>query len=270
MNTNHDLAFLPVEKVLLTDLLPGFKTNSYNSHLIIVDGNRIVNSCSDRYTLLPNRDIIEPLMDLLKANLPDGDIKLTSKVYQDAIFNFHLTINSHPIEMGKKYNMDTLYPSITIDNSYNGKRKLSYLFSIMRKVCTNGMMIPVELFPAATFMHTPEEGEIATSKVMELFTTFMENLGIFIEPFEELRATPVFNIHHRVDEVIEATKFPVSLRDDVIERISLERHQLNLPLTQWVVYNGFNYLLNHSENIEMAPYKRQRIDSEIQLFLLEN
>lgn len=269
---NHEPAFYKVEKVPASSLFPGLITNSYNSHEIIIhtpEGIKRVNTCSERYTLLTNEEILSPLMEELEKNYP-GHIKLISSIYQDAIFNFKISIESNPINLGKKHALDTIFPSIAIDNSYNGKKKLSYLFSIMRLVCTNGMMIPVELFPGAVFMHTPEEGELATDTVMGLFADFMDNLDKYIEPFEDLRATPVFNIHHRVDQVIEATKFPTSLRDDVIERIAYEQQQLNLPTTQWLVYNGFNYLLNHSKDIEMAPYKRQKIDSEVQLFLLEN
>lgn len=267
---NHDNAFYRVEKIPVSDLIPGILTNSYNSHEIIVhtpEGRKRVNTCSDRYTLLSNEAILDPIMAALEREYP-GAISLKSKVHQDAIFNFTLTIGSHPIDLGKKHVKDTIFPSITIDNSYNGKKKLSYLFSIMRRVCTNGMMIPIELFPGAVFMHTPEEGELATDTVMELFSTFMDKLDLYIEPFEDLRATPVFNIHHRVDQVIESTKFPTSLREDVLERIAFEQHDLNLPNTQWLIYNGFNFVLNHSEDIEMPTYKRQIIDSEVQLFLL--
>lgn len=262
--------FYPVRKVRSEDLVPGILTNSYNSHKVIVEtpiGIKEVNSCSDIYRVIPNHDIIMPLWEEISSLYP---VKLVPRVYQDAVFKYDFVIDLS-IDMGKRYEKDMIFPSLSIDNSYNGRRKLGATMAIMRMVCTNGMMIPEELFPGETFMHTPTNGEgLAIEKVMAMVAHFVDKLGEFVEPFSELRAMPVHNIINKVDEVIEATKFPIGQREAVLERIEFEMQSLNLPKTDWLVYNGFNFQLNHNPDIEMPPYKKAKIDSDIQLFLLNN
>lgn len=262
--------FYPVRKMRTDELIPGILTNSYNSHTVVVEtpeGLKAVNTCSDIYRVIPNIEIIMPIISALSELYK---IKLVPAIYQDAIFKFNFVVDL-PIDLGKKYAKDSIFPSLSIDNSYNGKRKLCATLAIMRLVCTNGMMIPEELFPGETFMHTPANGEgFAIEKIMSMMAHFIEKLDEFVEPFSELRAMPVRSVIAKVDEVIEATKFPVGQREAVLERIEFEIQELGLPKTDWLVYNGFNFLLNHSEDIEMPPYKRAKLDSDIQLFLLNN
>lgn len=261
--------FYPVEKIPFKDYFPEMETNSYNSHLIIVDKGshkKVVKSCSDIYQVISNEDVIYPLMAALSEIY---SVRVVPRIYQDAVFKFDFVID-FPIDMGKRYANDPIFPSISVDNSYNGKRKLGAVFSILRQVCTNGMMVSETLFPGENFMHTPSSGNnLAVEKVVDMLAHFMERLDEFLEPFEDLRGAPVFNLHHRVEEVLEATKFPVSQAEAVLDRIAFEQQTLGLPATDWLVYNGFNFVLNHSEEIEMPPYKRSQLDQQVQLFLLD-
>lgn len=262
--------FYPVRKVRADELVPGILTNSYNSHKIVADtpqGLKELNSCSDIYHLLTNEEIIMPIWDTLNQYYP---MELKAQVYQDSVFKYDFIIKN-PESMGEYLVKDMVFPTLSIDNSYNGKKKLTATLSIMRLVCTNGMMVPETLFPGEKFMHTPAIGEgLALDTVMKMVEHFLEEIPHFLEPFNDLRTIPVRGITARVDEVIEATKFPVGQRDAVIDRIHREMNEYGLPKTDWLIYNGFNFNLNHNQEIELPPYRKSAMDSEIQLFLLEN
>jgi hypothetical protein len=270
MKRDFPSLFYPVRKVRSDELVPGIATNSYNEYKVVVEtpkGLKEVNSCSDVYRVFSNEEILLSLLPEISRICP---VKLVPKIYQDAIFKIDLVMD-RTITMGGRVEMDEIFPSFTFYNSYNGKIKLSGNVSCMRLICTNGMMAPVSEFSSETYMHTANNGEgLAISEMMNTVQTFLDNLEEIIEPFRELRAMPVYNLTERVDEIIEETKFPITQRDAVLDRIQYEMAELGFPKTDWLVYNGFNFQLNHNTDINMAPHKKSQMDSQIQNFILTN
>jgi len=242
-------------------------TNSYNSHMIVVDrptGKLIVNHCSEEYRLIRNSTILNPLIDGLKK---DHKLYVSGRSWNNAVFNMRIAIDNAPGTVVK----DKLYPMLDILNSYNGKIRCIVNMGVFRGVCSNGLVVPTENRQYRDFSHTPSnEEELAVKKILVMFESFLADFTTIEESYDDLKIARVFNVERRVEEVMEATKFPARLQEEVIDRINVEMAQLNTKATDWLVYNGFNFQLNHNPELEWEPKKRNSADQEVLEFLLNN
>lgn len=254
----------PVRKI---EAPGGYRTNSYNSHAIIVDtpsGGLKVNDCSDEYRLIRNSAILNPLIEGLSK---DHKIHVSGRSWNDAVFNMRVAVETGPgITI-----VDKLYPMIDILNSYNGRIQCNVNMGVFRGFCANGMVVPTEMQLVKNFSHTPSnEEELAVKKILQMFEGFCTNFGEVSESYDDLKISRVFNLQRRVDEVIEATNFPSKFAEEVMDRVNLEMAALNSKCNDWLVYNAFNYQLNHNDEMVWEPKKKNKADQEVLDFLLAN
>lgn len=260
----------PVYKVAAEEINPGILTNSYNSHAIVVDtpgGKLKVNDCSNEYQLIRNNAIIEPIVDGLIA--AGHKVLVKGIAWNNAVFSIDIIVNR---ALNEKVVVDKLYPSISTLNSYNGKIRCTSRLNIHRGFCENGLTIPVEgMARFLEFSHTPSNEEhIAVGKILSLFEEFLAQAGEIAEVYDDLKTSPVSNLEARVDEVIDNTKFPAKFKEEVMDRANMEAARLATRMTDWLVYNGFNFQLNHHEELVWDPKKRMVADQEILSYLLNN
>jgi hypothetical protein len=257
----------PVRKVPTEEITPGIITNSYNSHAVVVEtpqGLLKVNDCSKDYQLIRNEAIIRPIIeDLGKRH----KIFIQGLSWHDAVFNISIAVDK---ELGK-VEVDKLYPMIRLLNSYNGKIRAVIDMGIWRGVCTNGLTVPEGFNEFREYSHTPSNEEhLAVGQILETFERFLEHTDDVLDVYDDLKSSPVSNISFRVEEVIENTNFPAKFGEDVADRINFEAAKFHLRQTDWLVYNGFNFQLNHHEELVWDPKKRAKADREILTYLLEN
>jgi ASC-1-like (ASCH) protein len=259
--------FMPVKKVKAETVLKGYKFNSDNDHLIVVEtsqGPKIVNNCSEDYTVISNKEILLPFVDeLIKTyNL---NIKVSQR--KDAQFYVDFSLPGLPTKVSKK---DDIIPRMRIINSYNGRVKYAIELGFVRLVCTNGLTVPEGFHGKIKMMHTPGSGEgLALTKSMDMLAQFIQNVPEVMKPFMQLTQQPVKDIEARVQEIIENTKFPKRQAEEVMDRINFEINTLKLPPSDWLIYNGFNYQLNHNEAINTVEHKKTTLDENILLYLLK-
>ena len=258
----------PVKKLAMGPLL-GIPTNSYNSHAIVVDlpeGPLMVNNCSNEYQLIRNSAIINPLIEGLEDV---GVVHVKGISWKNAVFSFQIIVGKIQDNEGK-YKKDSLYPEIQILNSYNGKIRCSIRMGMFRVVCENGLSVPEGFDQFSEFSHTPlNEEDLAVEKILAQFEKFVGIKREVAGVYDDLKFIPVYNPGSRVDEVIANTKFPSKFREEVMDRITLELAQ-GYKSTDWVVFNGFNFNLNHLEELNWDPVKKLKTDREILNFLLNS
>ena len=264
----------PVEKVLSTDLLPGYEFTKAQEYAIVVDkgnGNKkIVNHCSDIYEIAPNRGILEPIIKAFEGT--DIEIKGTQRF--DSRFSFDIIFKDTSLAIQKD---DLIMPKLRMNNSYDGRVKWAFNLGFFRMICTNGMVVPVEGFEDSNISlkmrHTPKLGDyVDPEELVEMVENFKLGVKDFCEPYRVLQNQFVPDIEHRVQEVIEATKFPSRRAEDAVDRVLEEMAQLQVPagkVSDWLIYNGLNFQLNHSEEISMDIHKREKLDQEVLTFLLK-
>ena len=263
-----------VEKVESKSILPDFDFTPAQEFAIVVnkDGKKkIVNHCSKIYEVVPNRQVIEPLV---KA-FANENITISGNERHDSRFEFNILFSKHALNLTPK---DTILPRLRIFNSYDGRVRYSFALGFFRLICKNGMVIPAEGFEDYNtnikLRHTPSIGEVVDPEAIEeMVNNFKKGLNTFAKPYQELNKKKVVSLEDRIQEVIENTKFPTRRAEDVLERIELEMAQLSLKpkaASDWLVYSGLNYQLNHSTDITMDSHKKEKLDQQVLTYLINN
>lgn len=261
----------PVSKVDLTELLPDYKFGNQQSFGIVVQtssGPKIVNTCSKQYELVPNEKIINPLLETLEGY----DIDFITSSRFDARFSLDVLFKDIKMNVGKK---DEIIPKMRMYNSYDGRLKYQFHMGFFRMICSNGMVIPAEGFEdknvTLKMRHTPSLGSyVERTAIIDMIENFKLHSKEYTKPFQALQSNKVGNIEERVKEVIEATRFPSRQAEEVISRIQVEMGELKTNIaTDWLVYNGLNFQLNHNTDIKMDVSKKERVDQQVLTFLLK-
>lgn len=261
--------YLPVEKILVDQIMPGYNHPSGIKNAVIVtqpNGEKLIaNYCSDKYFLVKNEDVIEPFKKELEKVYNVG---FAIKVF--GYTQFHVDFNL--LQFGTKIlKNDEIFPRIRLSNSYDGRVRYHFTMGFFRQVCTNGLTAPVGDELKIRKLHTPSlENLTSFEKVLEMASNFLKSSDKFFGTYFELLDNPVRNLNYRIEDVIEDTGFPPSLEEDVKSRVSEEMSQLGLSEpNDWLVYNAFNYQLNHNENYKAKQEKKEEIDVEILNYLLQ-
>lgn len=262
----------PVEKVDLVDLIPGIQTNPQQECAIIIqdgDEKKIVNVCSKQYHLLPNKHFIEPLLEVFG----DSKIQIVTDARLDARFSIDIIFEDLKADiMGK----DPVKAKLKVHNSYDGRAKYQFHMGFFRMICKNGMVIPLEGFEnkniSSKMRHMPILGDtFDKDSIRSMVDNFGMNMLDYQLPFTKLAEMRVSEaqLPDLLKEVTGKTKFPVRQLDDVIDRLQIEMNELDEDLNHWLIYNAFNYQLNHSEAIVMDPSKKEQLDHDIFALLLK-
>lgn len=260
--------YFPVEKIPAEELMPGYEFPSGISHAVVVtkpDGvKRVVNYCSDIYSLVENQTVIPRFYDEIKKYFP---VEVHYKMQDYSRFFIDFVINNKALKVNKK---DVVFPKVRLVNSYDGKVKYHFTIGFFRLVCTNGLTIPVGYAEKIKKLHTPSiQALVSFERVMEMTSKFIAEASEIFNVYMELTDQTVRNPELRITDVIENTNFPPSLAEDVLERLEIERNLLNAPeVNDWLIYNAFNYQLNHND-IKTKEVKREEIDQEVFKYLLE-
>lgn len=263
-----DQIYLPVEKLRSEDLMPGYEFPSGINHAVVVtqaDGiKRVVNYCSEIYHLVRNQEVI-PLFLKQLSTFWEVDVQVKHNGSSQFFVDFVLTKGG--IKLTK---VDEVFPKLRYHNSYDGRIKYHFALGFHRKICSNGMTIPVgDSNVMIKKLHTPSlEALTSFEKVFEMTKKFLGQANELSEVYFELNDRKLKDPHDRIEEVIEETDFPTSLHEDVQYRLTQEMDILHAKqATDWLVYNAFNYQLNHNDDIKTKELKREKIDMEVLTFL---
>ncbi|MBC7389671.1 MAG: DUF932 domain-containing protein [Opitutaceae bacterium] len=257
MKTQQDLntLYFEVEKVKSSDLFKGHTFVSGIDHTIYApQSKKILNVCSDKYELVSNHSLFNPIYTLLCDRFGKDMIEVKVQNIEDRKFYVDLIVNNKPFNVQKG---DIVCPTVHLHNSYDGTLKFGMAVGFHRLVCTNGMMA----FQEEAARNLKHRSGVVNFK--ELFV-LLDNVDSQLERFRKLtdrRLTP--KEMEQITELIkEKTDFPKQLIKEVPEVIAREQIQLNTDLTGWLAYHGFNNRLNHAD-IKMHPEFKEKIDRQV-------
>ena len=262
--------YFPVKKVPVGEInVSELEHPSGISHAIVVtkpDGvKRVVQYCSDLYYLVPNESII-PAFEAEISRF----FKVEKKIKMDrwARFFVDFVLKDKAVIMSSK---DTVFPRIQLINSYDGSIRYHFLMGYYRLICSNGLMVPAGFSKQIASMHTPKLGkETSFEAVMQMTSEFLAETSDITEVYKELQDQFVTDWMLRVEEVVEETSFPVSLHEDVVDRMGSELEALpEAKPNDWLIYNAFNYQLNHNEELKAKQIKKDGMDQEVLGYLLK-
>ena len=160
---------------------------------------------------------------------------------------------------------DQIFPRITMTNSYDQSRKFGFIAGLYRVVCNNGLTVPVSNQVKLISMHTQKLGlETNYDNIMGMVSEFLANSEELFVKYDDLLYQPVRNVEQRVEEVIEYTQFPRGLMEDVLARVNEEEKYLGATeMTDWLVYNAFNFHLNHNEGYQAKDQTKEKVNQDI-------
>jgi hypothetical protein len=259
--------YLPVEKMPMGDLLPKYDHISgllYAMVITLPSGEkRIVNYCSEDYHLVRNEEILPPLIEEVSRFY---DIETNCIMRGYSRFYIDIILKNQELVMDKN---DKVYAKIRVANSYDGSRKYNFAMGFWRQICKNGLM-GFTNWDSVNRMHTPGLEELTNfSKVMEMVSLFLAEAEDHFDKYRELHGQSVRNPLLRIEEIAEETDFPVSMVEEVTARLEEEKKTLNTSeVTDWLIYNAFNYQLNHNEEYKAKEERKAKIDSQVFNYLL--
>ena len=265
MNNREDL-LVKVEKIPLSTFMPGYKFPTKYTHAIVTyppgeKKGRIVNFCSEDYTLVPNKDIMNRVEEGLNGAF-DIDAKYIHKGYAKFYMDYTIKNNTRKVQKG-----DIVGVKVRIQNSYDGRLRFGYSHGLSRLVCTNGMT-SLEQGKNVTTMHTPQiinKDMIAT--LIDETEARLKSLPELLKPYEKLIQTKFpmseAEIIKRMETIAEDTNYPKRQIPDAATIALAEAKQLRVEMTDWLIYQGMNNILNHSTDFAMEWHKREQVDAEI-------
>lgn len=215
----------------------------------------LINTVSDRYRLTPVSEHLGQIEDAIRECF--GSAFSTkyrmvnySKFYVDYILDEKLS-----------FQVDDLQPRLRFQHSYNGKLKTSVEIGIYRVICKNGATTLERLESAISFKNTI--GNYSSLKSFVSSSLERLNKSNTLRVYEVLAERAVPDFANRILEVANVSKFPKKQIELVAETLAHESDLLNVKPNDWLIYNAFNYQLNHNEEIQAHDEFKFTIDNRI-------
>ena len=150
---------------------------------VIISNNRVVNTCSSSYGLLPNQDFFGKMEEELV--LEGLKFKTRSFNHNDSRFSVDYILNddSKVITVNDQRNNgvdDTIVPMIRLTNSYDGSLKTAGYLGFFRKVCHNGLHMTTTQLEFKV-KHTKGKMKLFIPNIEQLVQRFLSNEMYFIQ-----------------------------------------------------------------------------------------
>lgn len=159
----------------------------------------VISVVSNDYQVVTNRDALDYGFRCCKAAFPDVPQTAWEVTAADAPLtgghcHIDLTHNSARLKfdsVSASRRPDTYGPFIRVANSYNRRRALGFTIGFMRKVCSNGMILPRSSISFSLNHNTKRireriEFETSRTRFTSMKTRFLE----FLEPLQKCRIPP--------------------------------------------------------------------------------
>lgn len=269
--------FAPVKKVSKKELYPNMDFMSYNDTAIIMTKNGkdiVVNDCSKGYALIPNSDLFPQLEELLKEK--GFNFTKTYKVRNEAEFTIQyrlidesFIVNAPEKYKGKKGQNDSIMPLLEIHHSYNSRFIFNLNYGFFREICSNGMW-GLKYEGNIGLSHSVGNIEKIFDRTILQTELFLAEADKLKQQYDELNGRIISNYKDRINFIMNQTGVLKSWEQEITELVETEAKLLNTPVTDWLIYNGFNSQLNHNEEITMSDRDKVKTDRKIFDFIQSN
>jgi hypothetical protein len=277
MNKTEEL-YKEVEKVSLSDLMPKHNFPPGFECAIVDENKNILNFCSKKYNLVPNKSLFVPIEKTLESIGIDFSKRVNiingSKFYVDYILK----------EKNQSKKVGDVFPKISVVNSYDGTIKFRKEFGYYKLVCENGLTTPTGIHSKRIAKHYKgSENEI--DELNDFISEFPNAVDLFIKSlsydyklFEELQGKKADV--KQVEEFAKMLNLSKGVTKAAIERFELEtkgnfgyRDLDNNLLVHdggsenlFTVYNCINHAIYNTNVKELPEKKLEKDKSLISLF----
>lgn len=232
-------------------------SGQYASAIYSPDLNRVLHLAGRQYQLITNRQLIYPIYDKLVDMFGYGGIKTTFRNEDDRRFSAEFVLNDKTIQVAQK---DFVNMMITVQNSYDGSLRHSIGLSYFRQICTNGLMG----WRKESLVQHKHNNDFLPN--LDEILVRLDNLDSQMDNFRKLTERQV--THKEIEKILERFSsmkdaFPKKILSEVPFRMHEEAERLETKPNAWLLYNGFNYFLNHDSRIGMGMDIKEKVDRQV-------
>lgn len=254
-----------VEKVEMSKF--GIRTNSKDEFGIVgypsEGGKILLNTCSQKYNIVKNEDVLLPLMDLVENEM--GNVKLRVINEEDARFNVSII----PVKpLNGKAIVGEILPRFNFSNSYDGSVNAFVEGGLFRTVCENGAAAPIH---GKTFKYNFKHNDRAlldkktweeVTAMMQIFLTEFDTIETSINQMKKKKIA-IATLSETLEALTVGTLFPKKALATALDRANIESVSLGENMNAWLAYNGLNYVLNHDREYKIVQHVRNSIDAKL-------
>lgn len=247
---------LTPQRTILTDC--NF-TGQYSSAIYCPSMNKVLHLAGSKYQLVSNEELIIPIHERLISMFGSGNFTVQCFNEDDRRFSAQFILNEKEI---KVTNNDFTNVMVEVQNSYDGSLQHSIGMSYYRQVCSNGLMAWKS---DQTFTQKHDKD---FSHSIDLILGRLDSLDVQLQEFRKLTERRITG--KEIEEVLGKVRsfknhdaFPKKIIQEVPSKMYQEAEQLGTEPTAWLLYNSFNYFLNHDERVGLGMDSKERIDRNV-------
>jgi len=255
--------YYPVKKVASKELLPENSFLTTNEFAVTVDtpnGVYINRFCSGSTNIIPSGDLFPTFEEIILKHFSNVE----KSYIQYNVDKFYGKYIIKDVSYAVKTETDIIYPFFYVQNSYSGSVVPKAIAAIWRQICGNGLWgMSFDESSASYFHYVRNIEEIR--KVAKLFCeNFEQNFATLNLVYTELdkKEVPEENLTQFIADISEATNLLKTRVSDIENTVINEAKKLGLTIfTYWLIYNAFNFEINHS--IQAKDDQKVNMDRKI-------
>lgn len=213
----------------------------------------------EKYVLIPNNDILMPLIEVLKGKFKDIRARVQN------IDNQVFTVDFYEV-LPDRIKVGYLAPTIRIVNSYNGKIKATAKAGLVwihrnketgkieEEILNNGGIHYV-------FKHHSDEGHIKMTEIAKQVDEILAGFGSVksqIERLEKIKVTEVLSTLHEI--VPDAKAYPKKAIPLALELVTYDSQVFGTEPNLWLLYTALAQAVKKNEST-MDDYQKDMADS---------
>jgi len=219
-------------------------TREYKA-IVRPDKDKLISVMQDSYKLVPNREVILPLLEQL--------YQLDTKWHFD---------NSHSFASSKRMRLQVTFPDLTLNdgrsdialslflhNSYDGSEGVRMFWGAIRGICSNGMVFGNVL---SKFYSKHTKG-INIGNINEQLENTYNQIPVIKERIEILQ-------HLQVTDVLKE-----DVQKNMGKTVQKYINEQKLPINQWALYNILTYYISHLIEQRMRAAYQMKVSKIFQL-----
>ena len=224
---------------------------------IVLSGNQLLGVHGSAYTLVSNRELINPFVAELNSLFGEDGYSVSVNNFNNRRFDYRFIVDSDILQVTKK---DAVKVMLKITNSYDGSVRNKGSVSYYRQVCSNGLHAWVADDNVVMKKHT--NGNILLAS--DLGKSFEES-KTKIEQFKRMneRILTEDEIEMMNLQVQEFKAFPKKKIELVGSIMKKEEEVLGVDgPTAWLYYNAINNIIEHEIPSSYFLSDKEKLDNQ--------
>lgn len=223
-------------------------TKSYKA-IVRQDTDKLISIMNDTYKIIPNSEIIKPLMEQLHSLDTTWHIDNSHSFVEDNRMRLQITFPELTLNDGRS----DISLSLFLHNSYDGSEGIRMYWGAIRYICRNGMVFGEVL---SKFYGKHTQGLRLDNLKSQVEQTY-ENIPAIKNRINQLLNTKTTE---DIKENIE-----LKLGKTIIKYVEAEELQYKRAMNQWALYNILTYYISHEVEQRLRAAKQFEVSKIFKL-----